>query len=537
MGNHIPEVPVGFEKKLISLIGKLGVFIALLLLPPIFTSLFSVSELVFNEKEILWFFSVFLLIISFLQILFSSKIKTSISLLFFILLFFISIELLTRSYVALIYNDTEKQGLADFANKTYEKFAKYKGHPFLVYTGNPSTKYMDGNEEKESTAFNNMGFVGNDFSLEKQKNTIRIACVGGSTTERGYPKITEYQLNKFFNNTRSFEVMNFGVSGWTSANSLINYMFNVRDFNPDYVLIHHGWNEDRIRNTPDSLFRRDYSHALTYFHEPEIIDKLPIRTSVLYRILKNTFSYTPDWVFLGDATTIKNRPKTTLRYQNINELAPFERNIKTIIDLCIQNNTKVILCTQPFSLTKEDNTSETIEQANKIVRKINKSYLNKIDFIDLDKTVTGNMNDVFIDIAHMNEVGAFFKGSEFARVIINDLLKKDTVQPFPPYFVKPICYHKSVDDIILNPTNKSLIIKKAKERNLTLHEMLKKDIMYIFNQKNETIVFNKEFEYNLQEYVIRRNPEWMENIKKKALEDKITLEESLQLSIEASLIK
>jgi hypothetical protein len=434
--------------------------------------------------------------------------------------------------VVVTYDDVEKKELGQFANKTYEEFAKYKGHPFLAYTGNPSRTYLEDGVKKESTVFNKMGFVGDDFNYSKSKNTIRVACIGGSTTERGYPKVTEYQLNKFFNDSIAFDVLNFGVSGWTSANSLANYVLNIRDFNPDYVLIHHGWNESRIRNTPKDLFRGDYSHALTYFHEPEIIDKIPIRVSLLYRILKNKFSHTPDWVFLGDATTNNERRKTEETYNNIKELNAFKRNIKTIIDLCLISNTKVVLSTQPFSLTRIDKTSKTIEQANNVIRNISKTQPSSVSLLDLDNTVTGNMNSVFVDLAHMNEIGTFFKGTEFARIIINDVMEgEDTLSALPPYLITPISYHSYVNNTLSNKQKKVMLEKKAKKRKLSSHEMLKKDAMYIFRQGNKISPLNSKFEYALQEYRIRSNVEWMKQIKKQAQERKISVEENLKKNI------
>jgi hypothetical protein len=515
MENDTPSFSAGFEKKFISFTGKIGIFISLMLIPPVFVELFLVSGFVLNEKSLLWFYSVVLLVLSLALIIFPSNFKVSLSFAFFVLLFFILIELFTRLIVVSLYTDLEKRELGNFANKTYEEFAKYKGHPFLVYTGNPSMNYMDGDKQKETTVFNNMGFVGDDFNLIKQKNTIRIACIGGSTTERGYPKVTEYQLNRVFNNDPFFEVMNFGVSGWTSANSLTNYILNIRDFNPDYILIHHGWNEERIRNTPKDLFRSDYTHALTYFHEPDIIDKIPIRISLLYRVLKNKLSHTPDWIYLGDATTRKERKKTKETYNNIKELNVFKRNIKTIIDLCLINKTKVILSTQPFSLTRVDKTSKTIEQTNQAIRDIYQSQKPNIMLLDLDNTITGNMNSLFVDLAHMNEIGVFFKGTEFANAIIKDIMMgKDTVIALPPYLVSPISYHTFVNNSLSNQKKRKVVDKKAKERNLSSHEMLKKDAMYLFMQNNKNSKLTLEFQYALQEYRIRSNVEWMKQIEK-----------------------
>jgi hypothetical protein len=374
-----------------------------------------------------------------------------------------------------------------------------------------------------------MGFVGKEFVYKKPQNTIRIACLGGSTTERGYPAITEYQLNKFFKGSLTFEVMNFGVSGWTTANSMVNYALNVKSFNPDYVLIHHGWNEERVRNSPDSLFRTDYSHALTYFHEPEIIDKTPIRLSLLYRILKIKFSYTPDWAFLGDATVVKNRPKTSDNFHNQKELTPFKHNIESIVDLSLQNGSKVILSTMPFSLSNESLASLQIEQANEVVKTIHLLRQNNTLLLDLDNVVTGNIEDIFLDLAHMNDKGIFYKGSEFARVIINDI-KGASLESVLPSIFTPFSYHSYVKNTFQNESKYADLLKNAKERGLEKRKMLKKQALFLIKErsnKKENLAFEKLY----QEYRIRSNPEWMKNVKRHAKEKNISVQESLRQNI------
>ena len=532
-----PALKPDFEKKFAVFVGSVGIFISIFLSPPLFKKIFTVSSLVLNENSLLWSWSVLLLIISVIITLFAKKTKPSFSFLFFIFFFFILLELLTRLYVVAFFEDSEKLELGQFSNKTYEEFSQYKGHPFLVYTGNPGVSYEENGEIKKTTVFNSMGFVGDDFNYNKQKNTIRIACIGGSTTERGYPAVTEYQLNKFFKDSLKFEVLNFGVSGWTSANSLVNYILNVRSFNPDYVLIHHGWNEERIRNTPRNLFQTDYSHALTYFHEPEIIDKIPIRISVLYRMLKNQFSYTSDWMFLGDATTIKNRKKTAITYDDVDELNTFRRNIKTIIQSCLNDGSKVLLSTQPFSLSKEDETSKTIEQANNIIRSLHLAYNKKVLFLDLDSTTTGNLNEVFIDLAHMNNMGNYYKGTEFARVIINEIAN-DSIKTTSPYKIKnPIVYQNYTTTILSNKKDKERLNGKTLADKVSLYSAIKKDALNHFHKTNENKPQNRMFDYSFQEYKIVTNKEWYEQIKVQAKERKISVAENLKKNINYMLDK
>jgi len=94
-------------------------------------------------------------------------------------------------------------------------------HPFLQYTLNP-----------ESEGVNSYGFYGPEWTPDKPARTIRVTCLGGSTTADGYPESLGRRLKEKLPD-RPIEVMNFGVSGWSSAHSLVNFNLNVRHVEPD----------------------------------------------------------------------------------------------------------------------------------------------------------------------------------------------------------------------------------------------------------------------------------------------------------------
>src|SRR4030095_14123746 len=95
------------------------------------------------------------------------------------------------------------------------------------------------------STFNNFGFVGRDFAYAKPPGVIRIAALGASTTADGYPAMLEEYLNALQSNR--FEVMNFGQGYWTSAHVLVNFVLNVIDFAPDYIVIHQAANDELAR--------------------------------------------------------------------------------------------------------------------------------------------------------------------------------------------------------------------------------------------------------------------------------------------------
>jgi hypothetical protein len=88
----------------------------------------------------------------------------------------------------------------------------YIPHPHRVYTGNPETGHNDD------------GFLGLKRTLEKLPNTVRVACLGGSTTygRFNWPHRLRMLLNDETDaDTHSYEVFNFGMAGYTSLESLV----------------------------------------------------------------------------------------------------------------------------------------------------------------------------------------------------------------------------------------------------------------------------------------------------------------------------
>lgn len=108
------------------------------------------------------------------------------------------------------------------------------------------------------------GFLMPAVPRERTPGVARLACLGGSTTagnlfegyEGSYPGALAHSLCARLG--REVEVLNFGVSGWTSAETLVNWVLRAQDYRPDVVLLHHAGNDVFPRLAPG--FRADYSH-------------------------------------------------------------------------------------------------------------------------------------------------------------------------------------------------------------------------------------------------------------------------------------
>lgn len=185
---------------------------------------------------------------------------------------------------------------------------------------------------------------GNPESMDMPhgRNSIRIFCLGGSTTEftdsrgRGWTDRLEKKLRELYHNDSIF-VYNCGKQWYTSLHSLINYETNIRPLKPDIILFMHNVN-DFIQNADFSYlsigpFRKDYGH----FVGP-VADIIPTRhTGFLGRSM---IKFRNIWFY--------NIPRREIIEQDsFPGLEAYDRNINTLIDLAGLDSTRVVLMTQP----------------------------------------------------------------------------------------------------------------------------------------------------------------------------------------------
>jgi GDSL-like Lipase/Acylhydrolase family len=418
-----------------------GLIISLLIAPPIFERFFAMLYLFQGERVILWIASVLLMSIS-LCGFFGRLRLTWVYFVLFNLLVLISVELGARSAVKLFFPNKEVS-LARRASYTYDELRRSVGHPFLQFSGLPSTtgnqtlgwyfsnlnsstgeNKSDKNKEIKYefgnlSTFNNLGFVGRDFAYAKPPGVIRIASLGASTTADGYPAMLEEYLNaRVAAQSNRFEVMNFGHGYWTSAHVLVNFVLNVIDFAPDYIIIHQAANDEDARAS-EAEFRGDYSHYLKVFQPPRIADRYILRVSVPYRALKFYLNPNPEWMFVEAASRIPR--KLPERALNARELGVFRRNIETIIDVASARQIKVVLTTMPRSTDKRYTHIHIhhLDQLNEVLRSIAADH-DRLLFVDLDKLMTGKVNHLFLDPVHVNDTGKRMKAEYLGKRIIDD---------------------------------------------------------------------------------------------------------------------
>ena len=407
----------GLKQKIAVFTGLLCALLGLELLPPIFQALFQLHQPSPFELGLLWFVGVIALLLSTMFFWKSTRLHEGISLAMLPFLFLAHIESASRLYLKFFSPEESRKFYIEKVKSTYPENSIYVGHALLQFTGQPGIELPFFKALGEDNAFNEQGFMGKQKTLEKPPNTVRVACLGGSTTLSGYPKILEELLNDRSSDGDQFETLNFGLGYWTTAHSLVNFVLNVLEYDPDVVVIHHAWNDNKVRG---ESINSDYSHKLQYFHEPEIPDRHFIRISIIYRWVKfKWLKSQPDWLNLGNSIFKKAGKDSNAKNQE--ELTLFKRNIGLIIDIARMKNIEVILTTMPHS-TREDilysDAVVGIQQANGFIREIYEERKDQIHFVDLDSMMTGQMEGQFIDVAHLYQDGIKFKAERIFATIL-----------------------------------------------------------------------------------------------------------------------
>jgi lysophospholipase L1-like esterase len=323
----------------------------------------------------------------------------------------------------------------------------FSPHRYLGYSLTPN--YSNGKNKH-----NSLGYRGDEFDLDKPENAFRIVCIGGSTTythsiddyELAYPhQLQQYLREEGFT---SVEVINSGVPGWSSWESLINFELRVLDCDPDLIIIYHGINDVHPRIVwPQAAYRGDNSgrrgpnqfglYMPSVFEHSTVLryaligfDIIPPHASFQTVIDRVPDTYHgPEFVKQVAAGTYPSGifdEISAAEMLRTNKPIFFERNIRNMISIAKETEIDVVLGSFAYSplFTDQPRVSSeeyiaAFEEHNGIIEKV--ASESEVSFFDFaDRFPEDRM--YFTDGRHMTPEGAKLKATLFGEFLIRQAL-------------------------------------------------------------------------------------------------------------------
>ncbi len=268
-------------------------------------------------------------------------------------------------------------------------------------------------------------------SIDKDPDTIRICCLGASTTGNvigdkltreitSYPSELQKYLKKY--SKKNIEVVNCGVGLSNSADLLARYAFQIKDLNPDILVIYHAYNDIFAYLTRD--FVSDYSHcrvnlARSYwkFRIASIFPSIPLLS---LQILVNKLI--PIRGVINNLNKAVSCGEFDLEGDFSEGLAVYKRNLQSIISMCKNDNTIVVLNTFCHYLYESISDSRLHRKYSSIVsceNKIMASLASDNDLLLIDNVKNINFKEeLFVDSIHFSVEGMKMLATNIGKEIM-----------------------------------------------------------------------------------------------------------------------
>lgn len=220
----------------------------------------------------------------------------------------------------------------------------FRGHPYCLYEKRPNSRGL--------YPSNSLGYSGvREYAREKPEGVVRLFVVGGSTAEDHAPEAGPdsswpAQLEDLLRarlGTDRIEVVNAGLSGYSSAESLADLAFKGVELSPDLLVVYHNVNDALTIQMADG-FKADYSHV----RQPKswvqpLIHRLPrVRFLMSYEYLR--FLLIEEF---GMARTVLERisspPWPSTQPFDPARVAAFRRNVRHMAAIAATSGCRTVL--------------------------------------------------------------------------------------------------------------------------------------------------------------------------------------------------
>lgn len=208
----------------------------------------------------------------------------------------------------------------------------------LGFTAQPDIKIDD-------TYINSMGFTGDEITIEKSPDTIRLLTLGGSSF---FNRRLTVRLKERFDgvSSSSVEILGAALRTHTSMSSLIKYRA-LSKYNFDYVLIYHGINDLFVNHVDPEYFETDFSHMGPWYKRGVLLDN-----SLVARVIYNNFIWGRK-IFGGKKIWYIYPDEKNENSMNFLSEKLFRRNMKMLVKEIRKNNGTPVLMTFAWNVPED----------------------------------------------------------------------------------------------------------------------------------------------------------------------------------------
>jgi lysophospholipase L1-like esterase len=314
----------------------------------------------------------------------------------------------------------------------------------------PDPEVLPGTLSPSRFTINEFGFRSPRLqSISKASNELRIFCLGGSTTEclylddeHAWPEQLLNRLEPARATPQTMDVINCGVSGYTTREHIATLAQRIVPLRPDIVLILAGTNDLRMQLITEDydILRRD-SRSRHTLRSPEPGDSRELAKVALSDVSQLVRRFV--WLKRSWQTTDhRGNPIQDLEGRWYHEervrgsklpyghlpsdvsTTEFEQNLRTLVGICRSQNATPVLITQP-SLMRANMSERELwlcadciyqnerirpEEYRALLDRFNDAVLRVADesdsvVIDLAREISGR-GEWFYDSCHFNVAGS-----------------------------------------------------------------------------------------------------------------------------------
>lgn len=293
--------------------------------------------------------------------------------------------------------------------------------PYLNYVPNPL-----------HPEHNQLGYRGADIVLPKPEGIFRIVALGGSTTystgtsaEESYPAFLQKILRDDYGYTQ-VEVINGGMSGYSSWENFANFAFRVLELDPDMIIVYAAVNDVVAREFgfTDCYRGENEMRGLNIGRGLWVEQNQPLSPSALHRFIGINLGWMSNPLDLDSAFETVDigcqaDPTDMTLAERVEGNPPiyFERNLRNLLLLAQSNDVIPMLSTWAYNVESDrpEHWITAINQHNSITRNLSdKLDVPLYDFAE-NLSVNGDLWEV--DGIHFVAAGTREQADHYAQFL------------------------------------------------------------------------------------------------------------------------